>query len=366
MSEADLQEIRQLAREFAAAELRPHTEAWDHDGAFDPAVLAQLAELGFLGMLVPEVDGGLGFTLPQYMAVLEELAWGEPGVALAVAESTLVSALVAEGTGGAVRQRWLDALAGGQSIGTRAVAEAQGSDAAPAAAGTGAEAGGQGWLLNGRKAFVPGAATAGVLAVLAGTGQDGTGLFLVPKATAGVSLAAGPASLGLRTLGLTDVELAGVTVEEGARVGEDGLQLLAAVAATARLAYAAVAVGIGQAALDHAIRYADEREQFGRPIRAFEGIQFKLADMAAGVGAARAATMAAATLPGARVAAEAKLTASSTAMKVSNEAVQIFGGYGYMRDYPVEKLMRDAKATEILEGSSEILRVEIARGLYQH
>ena len=346
MTEPSLQEIRSLARDFAAAELRPRTEAWDHAGAFEPAVLGQLAELGFLGMLVPEADGGLGFTLPQYAAVLEELAWGEPGLALAVAETTLVSALVAEAGAGTARGEWLGRLTGGEVVGTRALAEPDGADAGPATGLTRARQEGDGWVLAGRKAIDPGAPAAGVLAVLAATGENETALFLVATDAAGVEVTVPHGAMGLRSLGLAEVGLQDARVDGGARLGSGGMAALAAVGPTARVAY------------------ADEREQFGQALRSFEGIQFKLADMAARVSAARAVTMAAAAAPDARSAAEAKLTASTTAMVVTTEAVQIFGGYGYMRDYPVEKLMRDAKATEVLEGSSEFLRVEIARGLY--
>lgn len=279
-------EIRQLARQFAESELRPNVERWDHDGAVPAETLAQLEELGFLTMIVAEADGGMGFDLPTYVAAIEELAWGEPGVAL----------LVATANESACR-----------------------GETRPDNFGR-----------------------------LAMAGGEQRGMFLRPAGAGGEPVA----TLGFRTVQIVrgDANAAGEP------------------AASARLAVAAIAVGIAQAALEHARGYADIREQFKTKLREFEGIQFKLAEMAMRTEAARAllqhAVADASADRRAELAAMAKLFASETAMWVSNQAVQIFGGYGYMKDYPVEKLMRDAKATEMLEGANEALRVMIARNLY--
>ena len=273
-------EIRQMARQFAQSDLRPHVEGWDRDGAISKDVIAQLAELGFLGMLQPEESGGMAFDMATYAAAIEEIAWGEPGVALLVAVAN--------------------------STGTELSADAR----------------------------------------LAMVSDDAGGMFLVPTTSTGSRVA---------TMGFCTVEIIRVDAEKRAEAGTAGL-----------IGVAAISVGIAQAALDHARGYADEREQFSTRLREFEGIQFKLADMAIRTEAARTLVLkAAGDQDSASALPEmAKVFASETAMWVTTQAVQIFGGYGYMRDYPVEKLMRDAKATEMLEGANEALRVIIATKMY--
>lgn len=272
-------EIRQLARQFAESDLRPHVETWDHDGAIPSSVLAQLDELGFFGMLLSEADGGMGFDLPTYVAAVEELAWGEPGVAL------LVAAANANGVAA-------DKL------------------------------------------------------TKVGLIMDERGMFVVPAAD--TKLGERVSTLGFRTLPLHRVE------DAAPEISPVGL-----------LGIAAIGLGIAQAALEHARGYADVREQFGTKLRDFEGIQFKLAEMVTRTEAARALLQKAAAEPAPATAAMAKVFASEAAMWVTTQAVQIYGGYGYMRDYPVEKLMREAKATELLQGPNDLLRVTIARNLYE-
>jgi alkylation response protein AidB-like acyl-CoA dehydrogenase len=372
--EIDRQEIRELARQFGEGELRPHVEAWDRDGALDPAVLDQLAELGFFGMLVPEAHGGMGFDVGTYVAALEALAWGEPSVALTLSihSAFAVSLLVAEGTE-AQRSRWLPELASGERVGIFALSEeGAGSDAAAVSATASRD--GDGWVLSGEKKWVtngrlpgdrPGLAV--VLARTGGEGASGLSAFLVPTEVEGWTVVSRERTMGMRPVEVVTVRLDGLRLPgdgllggegQGFRLAMEGLDL-------GRLGIAAQAVGIGQAALDHALSYAAEREQFGRPIREFEAIQFKLADMATKVAAARSLLERAAEERATVWSAMAKLFSSEAAMAITTEAVQIFGGYGYMRDYPVEKLMRDAKATEIYEGTNEIQRVVIARDLYR-
>jgi alkylation response protein AidB-like acyl-CoA dehydrogenase len=379
--DVDRSEIRDLARQFAEAELRPHVERWDRDGRLDPAVLTQLGELGFFGMLVPEEHGGMGFDDGTYLVALEGLGWGEPAVALTLSihSAFAITLLLRHGT---VEQkaRWLPALATGERIGCFALSEEQaGSDAAAVA--TTAERDGDQWVLTGEKKWVtngriPGG-PAGLAVLIARTGggsdeagargSDGLSAFLVPTDMDGWNVVARERTMGIRSLEVVTVRLDGLRLPADALLGGEGQGFRLAMEGLdlGRLGIAAQAVGIGQAALDHALAYGAEREQFGRPIREFEAIQFMLADMATRVAAARALLERAAEERTTGWSAMAKLFASETAMAVTTDAVQIFGGYGYMRDYPVEKLMRDAKATEIYEGTNEIQRVVIARDLYR-
>jgi alkylation response protein AidB-like acyl-CoA dehydrogenase len=377
----DRSEVRDLARQFAEAELRPHVEAWDRDGHLDPAVLEQLGELGFFGMLVPEEHGGMGFDVGTYLVALEALGWGEPAVALTLSihSAFAVTLLLRHGTD-EQKSRWLPALATGERIGCFALSEAgAGSDAGAVSAV--AERDGDSWVFTGEKKWVSngripgGPAGLAVLIARTGGGGEGTGAhgsdglsaFLVPTDVEGWNVVTRERTMGMRSLEVVTVRLDGLRQPadailggegEGFRLAMEGLDL-------GRLGIAAQAVGIGQAALDHALAYGAEREQFGRPIREFEAIQFMLADMATKVAAARSLLERAGEERTTGWSAMAKLFASETAMAVTTDAVQIFGGYGYMRDYPVEKLMRDAKATEIYEGTNEIQRVVIARDLYR-
>ncbi|MGH7447631.1 MAG: acyl-CoA dehydrogenase family protein [Longimicrobiales bacterium] len=355
----EMLEIRGLARDFAAAELRPHAERWDAARALDDDVPSKLAALGFFGMLVSEDSGGMGFDLPAYLAALEELAWGEAAAALLVAQSVIAADVLAR-FGGATHEQTLASLAAGEQLGCIAFAEDEhGSHAADARAVQ--DAGG--WTFSGTKSWVTNGSNAGVAVVLATA--DGAPALFALTADTGYRAGAAAATMGLRAVPVVHLDLAGATAPAGARLSWTGTDPRDAIDPLGSLSAAAIAVGIAQAALEHAVRYASEREQFGTPIRSFEGIQFKLAEMATRTVAARALVERAARQPGdAAAAAMAKLAAGSCAMYVTTDAVQIFGGYGYMRDYPVEKLMRDAKAMEMLHGTSEMQRLRIAAALY--
>ncbi len=365
------EEVRRLARQFAESELRPGVERWDADREMDPAVIEQLAELGFFGMLVPDEYGGLGFDLPTYAGVLEALAWGEPVVALLLSIHSAfgVGPILRHGSD-AQKQTWLPRLASGEVQACFALSERDaGSDAGAIA--TLARRTDAGWVLDGEKKWVSNGRAAGLAVVVARTDPDasgprGTSAFLVPTDSRGWSVTHRETTMGLRSAEVVTVRLDGVEVGDDALLGEPGRGFALAMEGldTGRLGIAAQAVGIASAALDHAVRYAGEREQFDTKLKDFEGMQFKLADMATRVEAARALLGTAAAQPSTRHASMAKLFASEAAMAVTTQAVQVFGGYGYMRDYPVEKLMRDAKATEIYEGTNEIQRVVIARALY--
>lgn len=392
---AEQQEIRALARELAANEIRPFAAEWDARRELDPEIFRKLAELGFLGMLVPEEHGGLGLDWGTYLLALEELAWGDASVALTVAmQNGPVAQLLLCAGSEEQKRTWLPRLAAGEILGALAISEPQGGSEM-AAMTTRAERTGGGWRVRGRKAWVTNGARAGLVVVFARTGEGAgdAGAFLVEPRAEGYRPVRRARTLGFRASETVEVELDGVFVPEDGLLGgpTDGHHLAVQALDAGRLGVAAQAVGIAQAAFEHATAYAVQREQFGRPIAEFEAIQFKLADMAARITAARALTYDAARFapaagspaqdaPGVGSgggsagagpchgaseftlrAAMAKLAAGETAMWVTTQAVQIFGGYGYMRDYPVEKLMRDAKGTEIHHGTGETLRLVIAR-----
>lgn len=378
MLTAEQIEIRALAREFAEGELRPHTADWDQGCALDEEVFGKLAELGFLGMLVPEAYGGLDFDLMTYLLVLEELAWGDAAVALAVSiHNGPVAGLVQWHGSEEQKNRWLPALASGDVLGAFALSEPEaGSDAG--ALTTTAIRNGSGWRLDGEKKWLTNGVRAGLVVLFARTDEQGISTFLVTPDSEGYTVGAREKTMGLRASETVSVHLEDLTVPEDAVLGEPGAGLRYALSALdlVRIGIAVQAVGLGRAAMEHAAAYALEREQFGGSIARFGAIQAKLAEMAGRLMAGRALAHEAAGVMGAfregtgnvrtgvdgvtARAAMAKLVASEAATWATDEAIQIFGGYGYMRHYPVEKLLRDAKGYEILEGTSEILRRVVA------
>ncbi len=379
MHTAEQLEIRALAREFAEAEIRPHTARWDAERGLDDEIFGKLAELGFLGMRVPERYGGLELDLTTYLLAIEELAWGDASVALSVAiHNGPVTTLLLDHGSEEQKEAFLPALASGETLGAFALSEPTvDSDAASVA--TRAVRGNGCWSINGTKRWVTNGARAGLVVVFASTGEDeerALGAFLVEPGSVGYTVTGRETTMGLRASEIVSLELEGLTVplDRVLRDPKRGLSYALDALNVGRAGIAAQSVGIAQAAFEHATSYALERRQFGQAIADFGAIQFKLADMANRIAASRAlvhtaaarmqsqggsAAKGAEAIPA--LAAMAKLNASESAMWVADEAVQIFGGYGYMRDYPVEKLMRDAKGTEIYEGTSEIMRVVVAR-----
>jgi alkylation response protein AidB-like acyl-CoA dehydrogenase len=366
-----------LARQFAAEHIVPHAAQRDAEKRFDRRILDGLGELGFLGMLVPEAYDGLGLDSVTYLLAVEEIAAADASVAVSVAVHNSLPAqlLLRHGTE-AQKERWLKPLARGELLGAFALSEADaGSDAASLRAQ--AVRDGDGWVLSGAKAWVTNGGTADLVCAMVRTdregdrhGAHGIGCFVIPTGTPGYQAARPEDKMGLRSSNTAAVYFEDVRLPADHLLGEPDAGFIYALQALdcGRLGVAAQACGIARAALEHATRYAAERRQFGRAIHEFQAIQFKLADMATRVAAARALLHAAARRldagePATQWSAMAKLFAGETAMGVTSQAVQIFGGYGYMRDYPVERLMRDAKATEIYEGTSEIQRVVIARRL---
>jgi butyryl-CoA dehydrogenase len=352
----EVNEIRALAREFAAAELRPHTEAWDAAAAIPDDVRAQLAELGFLGMRVPDAYGGMGFDAAPFVAALEELAWGEPAAALLVAAAAIAAESLSAVGNEEQQARWLPGIADGQQ---RVAVSLVHTDPLPMRAVRTGEA----WRLQGTAPWLVDPAAAD-LALIRAAAEDAAVTFVIPTAAAGWRLAERPQTHGLRPLVACDAAFDDVTLPAAALLdgGSDGIDRALWIG---QLGVAAVAVGIAQAALEHATGYAAEREQFGRAIREFEGIAMKLAEMQVRTDAARALVAAAARLETEPLhAAGAKILAADVAMWVTTQAVQIYGGYGYMRDHPVEKLMRDARAAGVLQGHNDALRGAIARARY--
>ena len=371
------EQIRDLARQFAAEHLAPHAAEWDRAHAFDRAVLRQMGELGFFGMLIPEALEGLGLDTVTYLIALEEIAAGDASVAisLSVHNSLPTQMLLRHGTP-AQQERWLRPMARGEMLGAFALSEADaGSDAASLRAEARRE--GDGWVLNGAKAWVTNGSEADVVLAMVRTdregerkGARGISAFLVPTDAPGYVPGKAEDKMGLRASDTCTVFFQDLRLPADHLVGEAGSGFVYALAALegGRLGVAAQGCGIARAALEHATAYAKQRQQFGAPIAGQQAIQFKLADMATQLAAARALLHEAARRkdagePAGAWASRAKLFASEMAMKVTTEAVQIYGGYGYMREYPVERLMRDAKVLSIYEGTSEIQRVVIARDL---
>lgn len=384
MDQAERDEVRRLAQEFAREAVRPGAAERDAETTLGDELFQELAEVGFLGMTVPEAYGGLELDMRTVGAVLEALAWGDPSVALAVGihNGPVVAALLSRGTEDQ-KERWLPALASGEVLGAFALSEPRAGSDAGSLQAQGRRSDGM-WVLNGRKRWVTNGDRAGLVVTFArsgeGRGKEGVAAFLVDPERSGYRVAGRERTMGLRASETVAVELDGLEVEEEELLAKpgDGFACARGALVAGRAGLAFQAVGLGEAARDHSVRYALERHQFGRPLAHLGAIQEKLARMATEVSAARALAERAADAVDAAgglgelrggggadgpeaLTAMAKISASEAAVRAADEAVQIFGGYGYMRDYPVEKLLRDAKAMEILEGANEILRYVVAR-----
>lgn len=371
-------QIQSTARDFAAAEITPHAADWDRLSHFEPSLVKKLGDLGFLGMLVPEEYDGLGLDTCSYLVALEEIAAADASVAvtMSVHNSLPTQMLLRHGTD-EQKERWLKPLARGDLLGAFALSEPEaGSDATSLRCQ--AERDGDSWIVNGTKAWVSSGPHAGVILCMARTdtandrkGSRGISAFVVTPDLSGFAMGKKEDKMGLRASPTVQLVFDDLRVPNANLLGEVGMGYAYAMQALehGRLGVAAQALGIARSALEHATLYAAERKQFGKPIKEFQAIQFKLADMATRVAATRALlyASAAAVDRGENVTqfnSMSKLFASETAMWVTTQAIQIFGGYGYIKDYPVERLFRDAKVTEIYEGTSEIQRVVIARELY--
>ncbi len=373
-------EVQSLAREFARAEIVPNAAKWDRDACFPVDVAHRMGELGFLGMLLPEEYDGLGLDTLSYLLALEEIAAADASAAVLMSvHNSLPTQMLLHFGSAAQKERYLKPMARGEIIGAFALSEPEaGSDASSLRCQ--ATRDGDDWLLSGTKSWVTSGTFAGVFMVMARTdtpdarrGSKGISCFIVTPNMPGFHVGKKEDKMGLRASPTVQLNFDGLRVPADHLLGDEGSGLTYALRSldNGRLGIAAQAIGIAQAALDAALSYAAERQQFGKPIRDFQAIQFKLADMGARIASVRALLHATAEAKErgdntTMHASMCKLLASETAMFVTTEAVQIFGGYGYVKDYPVEKLFRDAKITEIYEGTSEIQRLVIARELYVH
>lgn len=378
LSFSDLQrEIQQTARDFAQREVAPLAAELDREGRFDHALVQRLAELGFLGMLLPERWDGLGLDATSYLLALEEIAVADASAAVLMSvHNSLPTQMLLHYGSDAQRERFLRPMARGEMLGAFALSEPEaGSDAASLRAQ--AVRDGDDWVITGTKSWVTHGTHADVILCMARTdtsdarrGAKGISTFILTPDLPGFSVGKKEDKLGLRSSPTVQLNLDGCRVPADRLLGDEGQGFTYALASLdhGRLGIAAQAIGIGRAALEAAARYATERKQFGEAIASFQAIQFKLAEMATRLTAARTLLHAAAAAKerGERVtrySSMAKLFATETAMWVTTEAVQVFGGYGYVTDYPVERHFRDAKVTTIYEGTSEVQRIVIARDL---
>jgi alkylation response protein AidB-like acyl-CoA dehydrogenase len=362
-------EIRALARDFARAEIEPHAAEWDREHRFPRELFPKLAELGLMGVCVPEELGGAGADFLSYVLVLEELSRADAGVGVTVAVHTSAATLpIVEHGSDEQRAALVPPLARGEKIGAFALTEAEsGSDAASLR--TRAERDGDGWRITGAKQWITSGGEGGTIVLFART-EAGISCFAVDGRAEGLEVAREEEKLGLNSSSTVDLVLEDVRVGPDRLLGEDGkgFQIAMITLDGGRIGIAAQAVGIAQAAFEVARAYALERRQFGKRIADFQAIQWKLADMATEIEAARMLVHRAAWLrdndePYVEAGAMAKLFASGVARRQTAEAIQVLGGYGYTKEFPVERYYRDAKITEIYEGTSEIQRLVIARSI---
>ena len=366
--------LRDSVREFAERELRPHVMAWDEAQHFPMALLPKLADLGLMGIQFPEAVGGAGMSAVDYCLCIEELARVDPAIALSVAAHNGLAASHIHMFGTAAQQeRFLVPLATGQVLGAWGLTEpTAGSDAAGTR--TMARRDGSDWILDGAKTFITHGNIAGVMVAMAVTdrarGNRGISAFVIPAGTSGMRAGRKENKLGMRASETSEVIFEACRVPADALLGEEGQGFIntLTVLDAGRIGIAALSVGLAQGAYDAARAYAQQREQFGQPIASFQGIRWKLSDLATKIAAARLLTLRAAALKdeGVRTTREssmAKLYASEVAVRAADECVQIHGGYGFVKDYPAEKYFRDVKLLTIGEGTSEVQRLVIARQL---
>jgi len=369
--------VQQLAKDFATRELAPFAGAWDKASEQDPTVIGKLGALGFLGMLLPEEYGGLGLDTLSYLLALEEIAAADASTAVAMSvHNSLPTKMILAFGSDAQKREFLPRMATGEWLGAFALSEADaGSDASALRAQ--AVRDGDDWILDGTKVWVTNGNRAQVIVAMVRTdspehrlGSRGVSAFIITPDLAGFKVGKKEDKMGLRASPTVQIAFDGMRVPASRLLGTEGHGFIYSMQSleSGRLGIAAQAIGIARAAAEHAIAYAKERHQFGKPLTAFQAVEFKLADMATKLHAARALlhTTAAAKDRGENVGAHAamsKLFASETAMWITNQAIQVFGGYGYVTDYPVERLFRDAKITEIYEGASEIQRIVIGRAV---
>ena len=370
-------QVVELAREFAREKIEPYAAEWDRTHHFPRDVIAEAGRLGFLGMCTPEEYDGMALDTVTYLMVLEELSAADAAFAVSIGIHNAIptTMLIKHGTA-EQKERWLKPMARGELLAGFALSEAEaGSDAASLRAQ--AVRHGEHWVLNGTKAWATNAGTADLMMIMVRTdapdrrnGAKGISTFIVPTDSKGYKPAKPEDKMGLRASNTAGIDLNELMLSGENLLGDEGMGFVYAMEGldAGRLGIGAQGVGIARRALEHCLRYTAERKQFEQPIGDFQAVQFKLADMATRIEAARALAHRAAARKDAGedvslYASMTKLFASETAMWVTTQAIQLFGGYGYMRDFPVEKLFRDAKVTEIYEGTSEIQRIVISRAI---
>jgi hypothetical protein len=378
---SEQQQLRKTVRAFAESEIAPHVMEWDENSTFPSEIIPKLADLGLLGVIFPEEYGGAGMGYIEYAIIIEELSRvdGSIGIITAAQNSLCTNHIFKFGTE-EQRKKYVTPLAQGQKLGCWSLTEPQaGSDAGGTR--TTAKKTGEGWVINGSKTFITNGHYADVCVCMAVTDpakkHHGISAFIVEKGTPGFRPGKKENKLGLRASDTSELIFSDCHVPADNLLGREGegfintLQILDG----GRISIASLGLGMAQGAYEASVRYAKERKQFGKPIAEFEAIQFKLADMATEIEAARLLTYQAAWLADQALASTngqsrftressmAKLYAGEVAVRVANEAVQIHGGYGFIKDYPVEKYYRDVKLCTIGEGTSEIQRLVIARQL---
>ncbi len=367
-------QLRKTVREFAEGEIGPHVLAWDEDQIFPLETIKKAGELGYLGSIFPEELGGGGLSYVDYSIIIEELSRVDPSVGLIVAaHNSLCTNHIFLAGNDEQKRKYIPRLASGEWIGCWSLTEPEaGSDAAGTR--TRAVKDGSCWVLNGGKTFTTNAQYADVCVAMAVTNraasQHGISAFILERGVPGYRVGKKENKLGMRASATGEVLFTDCRLPESQVLGKQGEGFVDSLRVLdgGRISIAALSVGVAQGAYDAALKYSKQRKQFGRPISEFQAIQNKLADMATEIDAARLLTCRAAWMKdrGERVTKEsamAKLFASEVAVRVANEAVQIHGGYGFIKDYPVEKFYRDSKLCTIGEGTSEIQRLVIARQL---
>jgi alkylation response protein AidB-like acyl-CoA dehydrogenase len=366
------QHIAQIARDFAQQHIKPHVMTWDESQEFPARIFKEMGQLGLMGVLVPEEYGGAGLSYFEYKTVIEEIAkvCGSIGLSLA-AHNSLCTGHILAFANAEQKKKYLPKLATAEWLGAWGLTEAN----------TGSDAGnmkctavqdGNDWIINGTKNWITHGKSGDVAVVICRTGEPRTKnnstTFVVERGTAGFSAGKKENKLGMRASETAEMVFDNCRVPDANRLGEigDGFKQAMVVLDGGRISIASLSLGIAKGAYEAALKYSQERHQFDKPISSFQGVSFKLADMATEIAAADLLTLQACDLknrkkPMTKEAAMAKYYASEVAVRVANDAVQIFGGYGYTKDFPVEKHYRDAKLCTIGEGTSEIQKIVIAR-----
>jgi len=366
-------EIRDMVRRFTEREITPHAEEWDETQHFPREVYSEMAKLGLMGMTTPEEYGGSALSRLSGVLVYEELAKGEMATSVGLSVHNMITGSIARFGNQEQRQRWVTKLAAGELLGAFSLSEAaSGSDAASLQCR--AESRDGSYVLNGTKMWVTNGGEADIYLLMArtsgGRGAAGISCFVVEKGTPGFSFGKTERKMGLHSSPTREIIFEDCNIPATNRISEEGQGFKIALSSLdgGRINIGAIAVGVAQAAFEVACNYAREREQFGHPLGAFQGVQFMLADMAMNIQAARLLVYEAAyrfdTGQSAGMnASMAKCFATDMAMEVTTNAVQVLGGAGYVRDYPVERYMRDVKVAQIFEGTNQIQRIVIARAL---